>query len=905
MRAMRNVMERWRRSGCAAALCIVGLTAGPPSADAQPAAALMTRLETLEQARPAAVPAGALTSIRFQLEKAARMGTEFETQSNAWRARAARYLATAEAGRDPFAEARGEITVRAYRSRISPRLQSYGVYVPPDYDPTRAYPVYIALHGGSSNGNLFLGVVLGNNMDWLTYDEHLYDIYEPRWSPDWIVVAPTGFGQVMWRWMGEQDLLDVLTDVKRHYHVDADRVVLGGLSNGGVGAYAVGARHASVFSEVQAMAGAPSWLQYLGRTRPSVRRSVSPWSAMDLAENLRNTRFRYYHGLRDGGPMRPAYVREFEAHLDSLGMDNHATWFDTGHDILYWVHRHGRIYSRLAEVRRDPRPTEVTLVSGDYRAADQHWLTLTRIEHYPDVARVHGRVEGATLELETRGARALRVDLGRCPLEGAEITLRVDASEVFRGPRASLGQAAHLVKRGDAWQLGYPEERALEKRPGLSGPITDAYFDRMIHVYGTANPEHTDALRRAARRGARGWPLWAWDLAQEVVADTEVTDNMMRDATVVLYGSPGDNALLTRIDGALPVHVDSQGVAVGDRRFDGEVGVRFIYPNPLAPGRYVIVQAATNPDLVRRANKLAEFGGDLVVFDARTLRGAQRRVFGPNRPLEVGYFDDDWQLPNASPQGEGAGPDAGEPSASNLPIPEAPPVPRRPRRFLAAPGTQAGDAVRAIWARVPHFENFRAQIPGAVWRVRSRARWQVRPSAECLAELGERGVRFRPSPPQSALVPTPVELLGPVEGVWLRSMHPERPLVISCELATRLPALMRVLSSRGVMGVDVLSAYRDHPRTSFHTMGLGLDLARFWTAQGWLSVLDDYAATPNQPTCSGPMPEAPKARRLRRIACAISATNLFSSVLTPNYNEGHRDHLHLDARPDDPRLFLR
>jgi len=386
---------------------------------------------------------------------------------------------------------------------------------------------------------------------------------------------------------------------------------------------------------------------------------------------------------------------------------------------------------------------------------------------------------------------------------------------------------------------------------------------------------------------------------------------MMHSATVVLYGSPGDNVLLTRIDGALPIHVDERGVSVGAQRFDGDdVGVRFIYPNPLAPARYVVVQAAVTTEMVGRANKLAEFGGDWVVFDARTLRGAQRRVFGPNRPRDVGFFDDTWSLPSAlaadaPAPSEGAGPDAGEPAVSSLPVPDAPPVPRAPRAFLAPESDQAGQAARAIWQRVPHFENFRALIPGAVWRVRRRARWQIRPSQTCLEDLRAQGVPMRPSPPQSALVATPVELLGPIEGIWLRSMHPERPLVISCELAARLPALMRLLAERGVMGIDILSAYRDHPRTSFHTMGLGLDLARFWTTHGWLSVQDDYLATPDQGTCQGPLPEAAKARRLRAIACGISRSGLFSSVLTPNYNEGHRDHLHLDARPDDPRLFLR
>jgi hypothetical protein len=41
------------------------------------------------------------------------------------------------------------------------------------------------------------------------------------------------------------------------------------------------------------------------------------------------------------------------------------------------------------------------------------------------------------------------------------------------------------------------------------------------------------------------------------------------------------------------------------------------------------------------------------------------------------------------------------------------------------------------------------------------------------------------------------------------------------------------------------------------------------------------------------------------IACEIGASKRFSSVLTPNYNEGHRNHFHLDVRPNDPRVFVR
>ena len=60
------------------------------------------------------------------------------------------------------------------------------------------------------------------------------------------------------------------------------------------------------------------------------------------------------------------------------------------------------------------------------------------------------------------------------------------------------------------------------------------------------------------------------------------------------------------------------------------------------------------------------------------------------------------------------------------------------------------------------------------------------------------------------------------------------------------------------------------------------------------------------PTCAEPAAKtSDKHKRLHAIACDLAESHRFSSVLTPNYNAGHRDHFHIDIRPDDPRLFVR
>ncbi|MEZ4287906.1 MAG: hypothetical protein R3A47_07125 [Polyangiales bacterium] len=81
---------------------------------------------------------------------------------------------------------RGEIQVRHYTSTVSERPQPYAIYLPTDYSASNRYPLYIALHGGSSNGNLFLGVVMGNNLNLKSYRQHLHDHFVPRWQSDWI-----------------------------------------------------------------------------------------------------------------------------------------------------------------------------------------------------------------------------------------------------------------------------------------------------------------------------------------------------------------------------------------------------------------------------------------------------------------------------------------------------------------------------------------------------------------------------------------------------------------------------------------------------------------------------------------------------------------------------------------------
>jgi phospholipase/carboxylesterase len=95
----------------------------------------------------------------------------------------------------------------------------FSVYAPEDYDDARAYPLVMALHGGSGHGRLFL-------WSWLR---------EAR-GRKVILVAPTAVGDT-WSLMEPQvdsgNLGVVLDAVGQRWRVDRSRLLLTGMSDGG------------------------------------------------------------------------------------------------------------------------------------------------------------------------------------------------------------------------------------------------------------------------------------------------------------------------------------------------------------------------------------------------------------------------------------------------------------------------------------------------------------------------------------------------------------------------------------------------------------------------------------------------------------------------------------------------
>ena len=121
----------------------------------------------------------------------------------------------------------------------------FSLYVPEYYTPDRAWPLVMALHGGSGNGRGFL-------WSWLR-DARSFGA---------ILVAPTATGNASnkstWALMGEdtdtENLNRILDAVCSRWNVDPSKLLLTGMSDGGTFCYVTGLESASPFTHLAPVA---------------------------------------------------------------------------------------------------------------------------------------------------------------------------------------------------------------------------------------------------------------------------------------------------------------------------------------------------------------------------------------------------------------------------------------------------------------------------------------------------------------------------------------------------------------------------------------------------------------------------------------------------------------------------
>jgi hypothetical protein len=300
----------------------------------------------------------------------------------------------------------------------------------------------------------------------------------------------------------------------------------------------------------------------------------------------------------------------------------------------------------IAARGRDYYAAKVKFVTYTLRYNRMKWIVVDGLEQHWERGRVEAEYSRTGFDLKTSGVTALHLDFGAggYPLDPAsQPVIRIDGQTVTGpAPFTDRSYVANLVKQNGKWALG--SLAGTNKRHGLQGPIDDAFWNSFLMVKPTGTPIDgglTAWVKAESERALLEWrKVFRGDAP--VKDDSQVNDADIAANNLVLWGDPGSNQVLGRIADKLPVKWTVAGVTVGNKTYPPGHVPLLIYPNPLNPAKYVVLNSGftfREFDALNNARQVPRLP-DWAVVDTSTPPDA----YAPGKIAAAGFFGEDWKL---------------------------------------------------------------------------------------------------------------------------------------------------------------------------------------------------------------------------------------------------------------------
>lgn len=556
-------------------------------------------------------------------------------------------------GKTPWRDVRGKPVVRGYRSSVDGSVQPYSVTIPDGF--------------GQGDKKWRLDIVLHGRDQTLTEVKFLAqrEAAKPAAkATDYVVLEPYGRGNNAYRWAGERDVFEALTNFfvtsgdsnRPAWHpIDHGRIVLRGFSMGGAGTWHIGLHHPFRFAVIGPGAGFTTTHGYI-RNLPAklpeyVERCLHIYDAVDYAENAFNVPVVAYSGEKD--PQKAAadnieqLLKVFKepvrfTHLVAPGLEHRQPpeW-QAKADAEYRKHLAG-----------GPRwPERVRFVTYTTRYYEAAWVQVEAIDRHYEKAVVDGIRTKDKLELTTANVRGLLLIRGELPFPPAA---RIDGQVVPLGGDAQLRR---LIKQAGKWEAVPFKDRLTqlhdhpEKTPRLQGPIDDAFRESFVVVPPDGDGWYRAVgkyLTAAADRFGREWDKYFRGKLPTRPAD-QVDLSLLEN--LVLFGDPASNPLIAKVAEKLPIKWTKDTLEVNGKRYDPRTHVPvLIYPNPFSPSKYVVINSGHTfhaADLRGTNALLYPRLGDWAVLKPTPTANDPTAA----EVVDAGLFDEFWQFATVTQDG--------------------------------------------------------------------------------------------------------------------------------------------------------------------------------------------------------------------------------------------------------------
>ena len=549
------------------------------------------------------------------------------------------------AGTPSWATATG-LVVRGYRSKIDGSVQPYGLVVPATYDKAKPARLDFWWHGR------------GETLSEVAFILQRQSSPGEFTPPGAIVLHPYGRYCNANKFAGETDTLECLAHAKKHYAIDDARIVARGFSMGGAACWQFATHFPSLWAAAAPGAGfseTPDFLKVFQNEKVA-----PPWyeqklwhlyNSTDYVANIFNVPTVAYSGEID--KQKQAADKMAEA-MKAEGMELvHIIGPKTAHK--YEPGAKAEVNKQIDAIvaKGKPTPAKVTFTTFTLRYPESNWVRVEGLGKHWERARVNAEVKDGAMTVTTENVTRLTIRDTK-PGVGVASRLTIDGQAVRLTQRIALREgessgpsaSGDYEKRDGLWGgFDFTRPPSLAKKPGLQGPIDDAFYDRFVMVRPTGQPLHAATGKWAAGELDRAVIQWRKQFRGDAVLadDAKLTDEQIQNSNLVLWGDPQSNAVLARIIDKLPIQWTAEAITVGDKTYPAGTHVPvLIYPNPLNPAKYVVLNSGftfREYDYLSNARQVPKLP-DYAVLDIATLQTAR----AAGKVVRAGFFGEGWEL---------------------------------------------------------------------------------------------------------------------------------------------------------------------------------------------------------------------------------------------------------------------
>ncbi len=538
-------------------------------------------------------------------------------------------LAELQKGEASWATKTG-LVVRGYRSKIDGSVQPYGLVVPKEYDFAAKAPHRLDFWWHGRGENL-------SEVNFIDGRQKSPGEFTPAGA---FVLHPYGRYCNANKFAGEIDTLECLEHVKKHYRIDDSRVVARGFSMGGAACWQYAVHYPTLFCAAAPGAGfseTPEFLKVFQNEKVEPtwyeKKLWGMYNCTDVAQNIFNIPTVAYSGENDN-QKQAADVMARE--MKKLGMElKHIIGPKTGHS-----------YEKNAKIELNKQidaivakgkpgvPAEIKFTTYTLRYNQCDWLRIDGMTKHWEPASVIGTMADRTFRiLETKNITGITLT---SPGSDGAVFFPGQLMIGWGGfPKNSEPKQVSFAFNGKEWTdaKGTGGATSIAKVHGLQGPIDDAFMDSFLMVSPTGTPMNEKIGTWTATEMKHATEHWRKQFRGDapIKADKDVTELDIKNNNLILWGDPKSNAILAKIVDKLPL-----------AEFTDNTVTVSIYPNPLNPKKYVVLNSGftfREYDYLNNARQVSKMP-DYAIIDINIPANSRY----PGKVVRAGFFDESWKL---------------------------------------------------------------------------------------------------------------------------------------------------------------------------------------------------------------------------------------------------------------------